>query len=134
MMRNFKTVLIIIFSIVFLSCKKNTVTTHPIIGEWELTAEINGLTGIRTNYEPGKGNVSKFTETTYAMTRDGKTIRKGAYAIITYQALITRKEENQLVYDGKANETKIYFTVDNNTLTISVDAYDGPSTIFTRIR
>jgi len=134
MMKNLKTVLIVFFSIVLLSCKKDSVATDPLVGEWELTADINGLTGIRTSYETGKGNVTKFTKTTYEQTRDGKSISTGTYSITTYQSLITKKEENQIVYDGKVNETKNYFTIDNNTLTISVDAYDGPSTIYTRIR
>ena len=108
--------------------------TDPLVGEWELTAEINGLTGIRTSYETGKGNVTKFTKTTYERTRDGKSIHSGTYSITTYQSLLTKKKETQIVYDGKANETKNYFTIDTNTLTISVDAYDGPSTIYTKIR
>jgi len=133
-MKNLKTVLITIFSIVFLSCKKDSVTTPRIIGKWELTAEINGLTGIRNSYEPGKGNVTKFTGNNYEVTRSGKTISKGTYSIISYQSFITRKEEKQILYDGKTNETKNYITVDNSTLTIAVDAYDGPSTIFTRMQ
>ncbi len=131
-MKSLKAVLIIIFSIVLVSCKKDNVTVNPLIGEWELSAEINGQTGIKTIYESGKGNVSKFTETTYEMTRDGKTI-KGTYSIITYQALTTMKEEKQIVFDEKANGTKNYITIENNTLIIAVDAYDGPSTIFKRM-
>ena len=134
MIKQLKTVLMIFFAIVFLSCKKDSVATDPLVGEWELTAEINGLTGIRTSYETGKGNVTKFTKTTYERTRDGKSIHSGTYSITTYQSLLTKKKETQIVYDGKANETKNYFTIDTNTLTISVDAYDGPSTIYTKIR
>lgn len=105
-----------------------------MVGEWELIAEINGLTGIKTNDERGKGNITKYTKGTYETMRDGQITRKGTYTIKSFQSLITNREEMQIVYEGVASEVRTCFTVDGETLFISIDAYDAPTSIFTRIR
>jgi hypothetical protein len=131
-MKNLKAAFIMIMVIITTSCKKEPARS-PLIGQWELTAGINGLNGEKTEYASGKGNITKFTDTEYETMQGGKTIRKGTYSIINYKAMITEKEERQIVYDGKANDTKNYFSINGKTLIISVDAYDGSSSIYTKI-
>lgn len=133
-MKNLKLLSVITFCTVILACKKDRpVTANTLVGEWELTAGINGLTGIRTNYERGKGNITKYTQTTYERMHDGQIISKGAYTIKSFQSLITKKEEKEITYEGIASVVRNYFTIDRDTLIISVDAYDAPASIFVRI-
>jgi hypothetical protein len=135
MMKNLKVLLIVILSTILLSCKKDKpVITKGLVGEWELIAGINGLSGIRNNYERGRGNIIKFTQGTYETMRDGQITKKGTYTINSFQSLITNKEEMQIVYEGEANEVRTYFTIDGDTLIISIDTYDAPASIFTRIK
>nr|WP_199156179.1 hypothetical protein [Pedobacter sp. ASV2] len=132
-MKNLKTVLIIIVAVLTASCKKEPLHS-PLIGQWELTAGINGLNGEKTQYAPGKGNITKFTQTEYEIIREGKTINKGTYSIIIYKSMITQKQEKQIIYDGKTTDIiKSYFTINDKELIISVDAYDAPASIFTKI-
>ncbi|WP_316837004.1 hypothetical protein [Pedobacter nutrimenti] len=133
-MKNLNVLLFLSLTILLFSCKKDKPLSHALAGQWELTTGVSGLDGVKTEYAPGLGNITKFTDTEYEIMRDGKTINKGTYSIISYKSLITKKEEKQIVYDGKANDViKNYFTINDKKLIISVDAYDGPSSIFTKI-
>ena len=133
-MKNLKLLSFIICCTFTLACKKDRpVTANTLVGEWELTAGINGLTGIRTNYERGKGNITKYTQTTYEKMHEGHIISKGTYTIKSFQSFITKKEEKEITYEGIASVARNYFTINRDTLIISVDAYDAPSSIFVRI-
>lgn len=133
-MKNLKITFVIICTLVSFSCKKEQKETSTLIGSWELSADVNGFTGTKTSYDPGNGSIIKFTAKNYERFQDGKITESGTYNIEKFMSLITKKEEQEIVYDGRKEDIRSYFNVNGEELSISVDAYDGPGVVFRRIR
>lgn len=133
-MKNLKITVTIILTLLLFSCKKDQPLTGELVGEWELRESVNGLTGIKTSHSAGNGTMLKFTSTNYEILEAGSSINKGSYTIRKYVSYITKKEENQIVYDGKTDVIQSYFIVNAHSLTISIDAHDGSVAIYTRVK
>lgn len=133
-MKDLKIAVTIILTILILSCKKDTHPTGELVGEWELSESLNGQTGIKTSHPAGNGTMMKFTSSSYELIQAGNSMNQGKYSVRTYVSYITKKEENQIVYDGKTDVIQSYFTVDANSLSIQIDANDGPATIYRRVK
>lgn len=133
-MINLKVAVTIILTLLLFSCKKNVHPTGQLVGEWELSESVNGQTGIKTSHPPGNGTMLKFTSGSYEIIQAGNSINQGSYTIRTYVSYITKKKESQIVYDGKIDVIQSYFIVDATTLSIRIDANDGPTAIYTRVK
>jgi hypothetical protein len=132
-MKNLKVLLALSMSILLFSCKKDKAPPHALAGEWELRQSVNGQSGDQTSYPPGNGKILKFTAIDYEIVEVGETIKKGTYSIVRYVSYLTKKEETKIVYDGQTDVISSYFIIDGNTLSIHVDANDGPASTYTRI-
>ncbi|WP_293788826.1 hypothetical protein [uncultured Pedobacter sp.] len=116
-----------------ISCKKQPSNISPLAGKWELKAAIDGLTGTKKVVASGKGNTFIFTDKEYEKREDGKVVKTGSYSIKAFTSMITGRQEKQILFDGRESETKNYFTINHDTLTLSLDAYDASSTIYVKI-
>lgn len=116
------------------SCKKSHSDINSLVGKWELTGSIDGFSGAKKDLATGIGNTFIFTDNEYEKREDGKLVRAGNYSIKSFQSMITKKAEKQILFDGIQNEVRNYFTVKGDTLILSVDAYDASSSIYVKTR
>ena len=131
-MNTLKFTLIIFFTVLLFSCKKDRTTTHPLVGTWELRADINGLTALRTNYPPGNGRILKFTSSQYEKQEAGKVIVKGNYTLRNFISQLTREETSGIFFDSEPSVSNS-LTIEGSTFTLSMDVYDSPGSVYERI-
>jgi len=129
-MKNY--LIILLFLTFAAACKKKT-EMPSIVGKWEITSSINGLTGKLTNHPSGNGNIYIFTTTHYELFLEGKKEKSGTYSIVKKQSKITNAEINAIIFDNEVEGMPTGIELSQNGLTIFVDAYDGPSALYTRI-
>lgn len=128
-----KNLIIITFVILLAtSCKKSPSNVNSLVGKWELTGTIDGFTGAKKDLATGKGNTFIFTDNDYEKREDGILVRAGNYSIKSFQSIITKRAEKQILFDSIENGVKNYFTVKGDTLILSLDAYDAPSSIYVK--
>ena len=113
----------------FQSCKKyegkkDIDTRKALVGTWELRETSGGMIPGATNYPPGNGNVLKFTEDTYIISKNGQVVKSGKYLLVEDTTveesvcLIMPKDEytNRLVYDGDFSATKVFIEISGKRL------------------
>lgn len=134
-MKNLIFAFLIMICAVIAGCESDTAETNPlkIAGTWELKTAINGMTGAPTDYPPGNGKQLKFTATNYEVYDSGKLVKSGTYQIISETMLITHSKGNRIIYDDEKDSIRNFFDLKDNTLMLSIDAYDAPSTVYIKL-
>lgn len=120
---------IILSCFLVISCKKDRDQFPPISGSWELRTAYNGQGGT-TNYPPGNGNLLKFTATNYQKYSNGALEKTGTYELMKYNTKVIGGVRDRIVYDNDLNAPPVIVNLSNDSLTLSIDAYDGPGTLY----
>ena len=120
----------------FPSCKKHadkkSSVIHSIIGAWELRIGYNGWGG-HTTYPPGNGTILKYTATDYELHSQFVLTKKGKYKVIRDSSFMMQQLSDRLIYDNVYTDFRTFIQISNDTLSLSIDAYDGPGTVYVRI-
>ncbi|RQO78140.1 hypothetical protein DBR40_09325 [Pedobacter sp. KBW01] len=124
-------IILLIFSLIAASCKKDTQNSNQLTGKWELESSLEGFSGRNIKYQIGQGNILEFSKNAYSETRDSKLLRQGRYTIIRKTSMITRQEEDFILFDG--GDAQSFFSISNDKLSISQDAYDGGGMTYNRV-
>lgn len=119
----------ILSGFLFLSCKKDRDQFPAISGSWELRTVYNGQGGA-INYPPGNGNLLKFTSTTYQEYSNGTLEKSGTYQLMKYNSRVMAGVRDRIVYDNDLDAPPVVISLSNDSLMLSIDAYDGPSTLY----
>lgn len=128
--------LILMSALIFtLGCKKDKQLSPvgSIIGSWEIRKEIGGqIAGAPDAFEPGNGNILRFSDKTYAYIQNGVVLYSGAYTIGS-KGSGTAKENTLIFVDNGGTRT---YEIDNNKLTIyhGVIAADGNILIYEKVQ
>ena len=123
--------LVLLAPLTLLSCKKEKVS-QSLIGTWELRTAYNGQGG-KTDYAAGNGHLLKFTATTYQVYSGGSLLKSGMYTLVKDSSYMLGKIADRIVYDGEQNSVRSFAEIKSTNLTLTVDAYDGPSALYARI-
>lgn len=121
--------LIVIVSL--FSCKKNSNLSlaEKLNGKWELSVSSGGIDGKTITY--AKGRVLEFNGSSFKEVENQKTIRSGSFHIDKGISILTKQEGDLILFEN--NSQRFFFTVDENKLGISHDAYDGMSFEYIRV-
>jgi hypothetical protein len=108
-------------------CKKqgNAANNTSLVGTWELRQAQWGMQPNKS-FTTGNGNLLVFTDSLYAIYKNGSRIKSGHYSITedgTVEAevgLVIPKGQftNRIVYDNDFTSHKTFFEMSNNQLTI----------------
>ena len=128
----FLTVLAILLSV--FSCKKDIPVSTSLVGTWELSEDINGMTGQATHHKSGNDTIAKFSATGYEFYQKGKLVKSGTYSIKQDTFSLSNQVKNRIIWDNEENSLRDFFDIENNQLTLFIDAYDAPSVIYRRIK
>lgn len=127
------TLLAIGIAVMFSCSKDEKIPMTSIIGKWEIKASINGFTGQRENFDEGNGQIVEFGEKDYYFMKGNNTTKKGAYSIERKLSKITGKEESYIIYDDVKDGVPQIYSVSSEELILSIDAMDGPTSIYRKI-
>ena len=132
---------ILIITILFAGCRKETGTTEtkdgdgPLTGTWELYKSWGGMSPL-THFPEGNGNILEFDRTTFKIMQNGNVTYEGTYQLInddfidvnTCTTLPAKNDKpNHIIYNDDPAGIKRYFEVSRKTLriTMSCIAVDG---------
>lgn len=119
---------------VLFSCKKDEkIQDNALVGKWELKMSINGFNGKKENYPAGNGKIVEFGLKDYRFIEKNKTSKEGKYSIEKKISKITNREESYIIYDGVKDGIPGTYTVKAGELTLSIDANDGPASIYKKL-
>ncbi|OAQ41568.1 hypothetical protein A5893_00170 [Pedobacter psychrophilus] len=123
------------FSILY-SCEKDNqkveIIAEQIQGSWELKTTVNGSTGKSENFPKGNGNILDFTNLNYKIYSNGTLLKNGTFKIVKEESILTKEIVDKIIYDNESNSVKISVKIENEKLVYTVDAFDGPSSIYER--
>lgn len=118
----------------FCACSKDAAAPTPaqlLVGHWQLVSETNGSTGRTTPANPAQSQEISFTAAGQMTTRvNGTVIKDGLYSLAQQQSTLTNQLETYLITAPGQMQVPITIQVDATTLTLAIDAFDGPSTHF----
>ena len=134
MKRKWISLIFILGSCIFFACEKEkTDRSESIIGFWELRTEYNGWGGA-TGYPQGNGREIHFSASGYQMFSNGQLQKSGSYALVKDSFYIRGNTVQRIIYDHQDNSVRIFVEVSRDTLSLTVDAYDGPSVSYIRLQ
>lgn len=120
-------------SVLFSCSKDEKMPIEPLAGKWELKASINGSSGKMEKFEAGNGKIVEFGVNNYYFIEHNKTIKQGGYSVERKISKITNREESYIIYDGVKDGILQTYLIKADELTLSIDAMDGPATIYKKI-
>jgi hypothetical protein len=123
----------IIIALLTVSCKKekNSPYTDNIIGRWQLVSFGGGFDG--KTYYPKANEVTTISfnaDQSYLKTVNGNTTASGKYILGQAMSIYSGKDDNALKFDDQSNWNII--RIENNTLEINSNAYDGGGSTYVR--
>jgi hypothetical protein len=129
---------LIIIGAIF-SCKKDKIpVSNSIVGTWELSADINGMTGDVTPHKPGNDTLAIFTTDGKYSYYDRSTLRSsGSYTVKQDTNSMDHAVKNRIIFDGNDTGTPLLFDISNNELSIYIDpseVIDGGGVGYRRIK
>ncbi|WP_069659045.1 hypothetical protein [Arcticibacter eurypsychrophilus] len=131
----FKLNVLLVFVITaLLGCAKDKETLPNLEGNWELRETVNGQTGIVSELPAGNGTYIQFSANEFKRFQDGELINEGTYTLYKYNTKITQKEAYKIAFNNNDPfSISTYYTIKNNELVITEDAYDAPASIYMKI-
>ena len=124
---------------VFASCSKDaaapaSTSTQLLVGQWQLAASTNGMTGRTSPADPNQRQELVFTAAGQLTTFvNGTAVSTTSYALQQRQSPLTQRLETYLVTTPNQMQVAQTVHVDATTLTIAIDAYDGPGATYRRM-
>lgn len=118
----------------FIACRKDTPMPNALIGEWELSASVDGMTGKTSKSSSGKGNVLKIFKESYERYEHWELVESGSYSIVQENSILYNKRLNRIIFNEEFDSPRTFITIDNNQLTVWLDAYDAPSVIYKKLK
>jgi hypothetical protein len=119
------------------SCKKDVIpVSNSLAGTWELSIDINGMTGKPTYHKAGNDTLMTFTTDGRYSTYDHNTLTKsGTYIVRVDSSYLYHALKNHIIFDGEdSGFTREFFDISNNQLSFFLDANDGPRVVYRRIK
>jgi len=116
-----------------LSCKKDVPISDSLTGTWELRQDGGGWSAI-INHKPGNDTLVIFTGTTYSFYNKSKLVRSGPYTVKKDTSYMYGGLKNRIIFDGNTNDIREFFDIQNNKLSLWIDAYDAPTVTYQRIK
>ncbi|RDC55284.1 hypothetical protein DU508_17060 [Pedobacter chinensis] len=116
-----------------LSCRKDKDDDKLNLyeGTWEMKSSVNGLNGVRTDYSSGNGNIIILSGSSYEIFSNHQPVTKGTFQIVQETSILTNAMKNRIIYDN-SSDVRTFIEKKDNNLTLFIDAYDGPSTIYVK--
>lgn len=122
-------------TVLLFSCnKEENVSVNELEGKWELSASIDGYTGQMEELDPGNGKIVEFGTKDYRFIEDNKIIKQGEYTIERKLSKLTNREESYIIYDGAKDGIPQTYTIQEDELTLSIHAMDGPASIYRKLK
>lgn len=125
------TLLLLLLSLTFISCKKDKPSALPLMGTWELRR--HALENTNTVYPPGNGNTLKFSDRNRYERYDSTEWLDGYQSStfrLTSEMDRNTKERVNLIRFGNSSTREIY-NVKNDTLWLSLYPYDDEGNFLT---
>ncbi|MGZ3891614.1 MAG: hypothetical protein ACXVI9_14005 [Mucilaginibacter sp.] len=125
----------LIFSIAFFGCKKDVPLSAALTGTWELSLNVDGMTGHVTHHKPGNDTLMTFTaDGKYSVYDHNKLTRSGIYTVKKDTYSMDHTIKNRIIFDNAYDNTHEFFDISNNQLTLYLDAYDAPGVGYRRVK
>jgi len=133
--------LLLLLIVAFFGCKKpdhngcdpyTMINNNGLPGTWELRSTVSGLTGSKTGYPAGNGQLLVLTNASYQFYKDGSIISQGNYTLTKKQSLILNKLADCIIFS--TSQVVNLIDLNGDTLSLAPDAYDGGSTEYVRIK
>ena len=133
--------LFLLLVLALFSCKKpvhngcepfTMINSDGLPGTWELRSAVSGLTGAKTDYPAGNGQLLVLTNTSYQFYKDGSIISQGNYTLTKKQSLILNKLADCIIFS--TSQIVNLIDLNGNSLTLAPDVYDGGSTEYVRVK
>ena len=118
------------------SCKKDKIpVSNSIVGTWELSGDVNGLSGRLTVHKPGNDTLAIFTSDGKYSYYDRHTLaRSGSYTVKQDTSFLDHTLKNRIIFDGNDANPREFFDISNNELNMYLDAYDAGGVGYRRIK
>jgi hypothetical protein len=117
------------------ACKKESPpASTSLVGTWELTADINGMTGHVAHHKAGNDTTITFTSSAYESRENGKMIKSGTYIVKRDSFYIYHMMKDRIIFDNISDNIRTFFEISGNQLSFIIDAYDAPGVIYVRIK
>lgn len=122
------------------SCSKNTAVSPTgtpaqlLVGQWQLATSTNGMTGRTTPADPAQRRELVFTSAGQMTTLlNGSAVDTTPYSLVQQQSTLSQQLKTYLdTAPGTMQRPLTVVRVDATTLTLSMDAYDGPGATYQR--
>jgi len=119
------------------SCKKDAIPlSNSLAGTWELSIDINGLSGKPTYHKAGNDTLMMFTgDGKYSFYDHDKLTKSGTYIVRLDSSYLYHALKNHIIFNGEdSGFTREFFDINNNQLSFFLDANDGPGVVYRRIK
>jgi hypothetical protein len=127
-------ILLLLITACCAGCKKDIPVSNSLIGTWELREDINGLSGKPTYHKKGNDSLIVFTPSNYELRENGKTVNSGTYVVKRDSFHVWNTIKDRIIWDNETDTFRTFFEINNNQLSIMIDANDAPSVIYQRIK
>ena len=128
-----KPTLLLLFCVLFYSCKKELTIEDKLSGKWELRSLVSGWTGRTSTYSPGNGDIREFTKTTYAEYSNGQLDESGTYAI-TKDTTMRGQLADRIIYNGIDRYPQLFISLEGDRLSFYPNMMDGGGSQYERIK
>lgn len=132
-MKKLNTLFCFLAIIILFSCKKDDSTQSLIIGNWELSRQITGVTGQNNVIPAGNGTIIKFTKSNYQKFENNQLKSSGTYQIVKEVSLRTNQTGDRIIYDNDKNSLRIFISVSDTQLDLFIDAYDAGGASYRKV-
>ncbi|HZX58809.1 MAG TPA: hypothetical protein VFE54_08790 [Mucilaginibacter sp.] len=118
------------------SCKKDKIpVSDSIVGTWELSMDINGMTGHVTQHKPGNDTLAIFTtDGKYSFYNRNNLFRSGSYTVKRDTYSMDHTVRSRIIFDNAYDNSHEFFDIQNNLLNMYIDAYDSGGVGYRRIK
>ncbi|WP_207423441.1 hypothetical protein [Desertivirga brevis] len=125
------------FSMIFYvltACKKEAPISNAMVGEWELAGSVNGMTGRMNKNTSGNGNLLKISRQSYERYDHWNLVESGSYSIRQENSILYNKRLNRIIFNEEFDSPRSFVTIESDQLTIWLDAFDGPSVTYKKLK
>ncbi|WP_207533994.1 hypothetical protein [Desertivirga arenae] len=122
-----------VFSLFFSSCKKEAPIVNALIGQWELSISVDGMTGKATKAGAGSGNLLRIAKKSYERYEKGQLVESGSYSIVQENSILYHKKLDRIVFNDEYDMPRTFIKIESDQLTIWIDAFDAPSVVYKKV-
>jgi hypothetical protein len=118
-------------------CKKDKIpVSNSLAGTWELSMDVNGMTGYVTHHKPGNDTLMTFTaDGSYSFYNHKTLTRSGKYTVRQDTSYLYNALKTRIIFDYEdSGFTRQFFDINNNQLSLFLDAYDAGGVVYRRIK